>query len=105
VEVIVMTLLFAGPALAVGLAIALKRRSILKSRTLRVLVAGFAPSMLIVLVLSAWQVQARTEFDQTLHEPGDGFMGPLLFLIYGYPVFLAHLLMNLAVAGWAGRSK
>jgi hypothetical protein len=89
--------------ISAGIASLLRRRYGVEGRLRRILIAGFEPTLLIVVALSIWQVVARMEFDRTHHE--DGFMGPLVILIYGFPLILGNLCANLAVPAWFGRSK
>jgi hypothetical protein len=59
------------------------------------LFAGILPSLIIAFLLAGWHIQATAEYAK---EPQNGFMSPLLVLIYGFPLFLAYLIFSLIVA-------
>jgi hypothetical protein len=65
------------------------------SRRSKGLFAGILPSLIIVFLLVGWHIQATAEYAKG---PQDGFMSPLLVLIYGFPLFLAYLIFSFIVA-------
>jgi hypothetical protein len=68
----------------------------------KVIAAGILPSLSIVLILIVWDY---VDYQEYLKGPQEGRMGPLLFLIYGFPYFILNLLCNLYAAGYAHRQK
>ncbi len=75
----------------------LDRRMPIKYSLPKIIVAGIFPSILIVAILAVWHY---FEYQAYLRGPREGFMGPLLLLIYGFPYFIINLLCNLFVAGY-----
>ena len=69
---------------------------------LKIFVAGISPSLLIVVVLAVWHY---FEYKAYLRGPQEGWMGPLLFLIYGFPYFMLNVLCNFMVAGFFSRQR
>ena len=65
------------------------------SKFLSILFAGIAPSVLIVIVLALLHLWFSAGHSNGADE---GFMSPLLVLLYGYPIFLINLGINLLVA-------
>jgi uncharacterized protein YybS (DUF2232 family) len=72
-----------------------QRNSILKSAF-----AGIVPTLLIVLGLAVWDHFAWQEY---LKGPRDGYMSPLVGLIYGGFHLFGNLVCNLASAFWRRR--
>ena len=81
-------------------AIGLVRRLHSRGRSLWIVTAGLLPTALIIIGLAIWDHFAWQEY---LKGPRDGYMSPLVFLLYGFPFLLGNLVMNLAAAAWAGR--
>lgn len=76
-------------------------RRIPNTRTLpKIIAAGIFPSLLIVAILAVWHY---FEYQAYLRGPQEGWMGPLLFLIYGFPYFVMNILCNLMVVGYFSR--
>lgn len=71
-------------------------------RWLKVLAAGLLPTLIIVAVLVAWHVYARIEYERG---PREGFMSPLLILLYGYPYVLLNIVVSFAVAFRGSRQR
>ena len=73
------------------------------NRVLKLVFAGLVPTLLIVVALTVWQVIARYQYD---HGPNhDGFMGPMVALIYGFPLVLGNLVTNVVFALWRGKLR
>ena len=73
------------------------------SRGLKIAFAGLLPTLLLIVGVWVWEVIARYQYD---HGPAhDGFMGPMVGLIYGLPFLLGNLSANMIIAAWRGRSR
>jgi hypothetical protein len=68
----------------------------------KLLFAGILPSLIIVLLLVGWHIQATAEYAKG---PQNGFMSPLLVLIYGFALVLAYLIFSFIVANRARTKK
>lgn len=68
---------------------------------LRIMIAGFLPTVLIVLALGIWHYVELAEYRASGSQ--DGFMGPLLFLIYGFPFFIITVVAGFIAAGSSGK--
>lgn len=68
----------------------------------KVLLAGLTPTLIIIALLSAWHVWARIEYENA---PQEGFMSPLLILLYGFPYALLNLAVNFGVALRVSRAR
>ena len=72
-------------------------------RGLKIIFAGLLPTLFIVFGLAVWEVIARYQYD---HGPThDGFMGPMVGLIYGFTFILGNLITNMIFAVLRGRSR
>ena len=72
------------------------------NRVPKLLFAGLVPTLLLVFALAIWQIIARYQYDRgPIH---DGFMGPMVGLIYGFRLVLGNLITNMVFAFWRGRS-
>ena len=81
----VSALILAGAA---GLAhvTARKLRQFGVARPIGVGVAGLLPISLIVLALYVWERIERARYEASGSD--EGYMGPMLFLLYGYPLVI-----------------
>jgi hypothetical protein len=57
--------------------------------------AALLPTLLIILILFVWD---HYDYQEYLKGPQVGRMGPLLFLIYGFPFFVINLVCNFLAA-------
>lgn len=62
----------------------------------RIFVAGISPFILILLAIGIWHYVELREYQAS--ESQEGFMGPLLILLYGFPYFIVMLVIDFAVA-------
>jgi hypothetical protein len=62
----------------------------------RVLAAGIAPMMLLIATLWVWDKVARAQLSTM--EQQEGYMGPLLLLLYGFPFLVIMLVANVLAA-------
>lgn len=69
---------------------------------LRWLAAGTLPTLLIIACLF---VRDHFEYIEYLKGPQEGWMSPLVGLIYGFPYFVANLVINFLAAGYAGHRR
>lgn len=68
---------------------------------LRIMIAGFLPTVLIVLAIGIWHYVELAEYRTS--GSLDGFMGPLLILIYGFPFFIITVVGGFIAAGSSGK--
>jgi hypothetical protein len=57
--------------------------------------AGTLPTLLIIAALTLWHVQVVSDVRAGRQE---GFMSPLVILIYGFPIFFVNLALNYLAA-------
>jgi len=87
-------------ALAWFSAIGLVRIFPARGRSLWIAASALLPTMMIVIGLVVWD---RFEWHEYLKGPRDGYMSPLVGLIYGFPLVLINLICNTAAAVWSGK--
>jgi heme/copper-type cytochrome/quinol oxidase subunit 3 len=64
--------------------------------------AALLPTLLMILILLVWEYY---DYQEYLKGPQEGRMGPLLFLIYGFPFFVVNLACNFLAAILATRKN
>jgi hypothetical protein len=64
--------------------------------------AALLPTLLMILILFVWDYY---DYQEYLKGPQEGRMGPLLFLIYGFPFFVVNLACNFLAAILATRKN
>jgi hypothetical protein len=62
---------------------------------LKAFLAGILPTMLIIAGLTVWHFQVLEDVRAGRQE---GFMSPLVILIYGFPIFFVNLAANFLAA-------
>ena len=73
-----------------------------RGRSLWIVVAGLLPTALIIIGLVIWDQIAWREY---LKGPREGYMSPLVGLIYGFPWLAANLVGNMSAAVWSGKRQ
>lgn len=68
----------------------------------KVALSGLFPTVFIIAALFVWHEIAVAEHSRN---PSEGFMSPLLVLLYGFPYVLINLAANIAAANWARHRK
>jgi hypothetical protein len=59
-------------------------------------ISGFGPLIIIIAGLALWHFVEFSAYQASGSQ--DGFMGPLLILLYGFPYFVIMVFLNLAAA-------
>lgn len=68
-----------------------------------IIIAGFAPVILIILALGIWHFMQLSAYRASGSQ--EGFMGPLLFLLYGFPYFVMMIAVDLVAAASARKPE
>ena len=72
-------------------------------RPASILIAGFAPVVLIVSAIGIWNQVELSAYRASGSQ--EGYMGPLLILLYGFPYFVIMVVVDLVAAASAGKRK
>lgn len=65
-------------------------------RAINIIVSGCVPIAVLTLIIFIWHELEYAEYKASGSQ--DGFMGPLTFVVYGFPVFVAMLVIDLVAA-------
>ena len=81
-----------------GFALLLRSRLKMIARPVRLFIAAIAP---LAVVFGYFRVWDAIEFarHQAQH-PGDGYMGPLAILVYGFPIFVVLAIVSVSLAAY-----
>jgi hypothetical protein len=70
-------------------------------RPLKVLIAGLLPTVTTIVFIGIWHYVELENYRESGSQ--DGFMGPLVILVYGFPIFLLMLIADLIAAAIASK--
>ena len=65
-------------------------------RAVSIIVSGCLPAAVLTLIIFIWHEFQYAEYKASGSQ--DGFMGSLTFIVYGFPIFLAMLVIDLFTA-------
>jgi hypothetical protein len=65
-------------------------------RAISIVVSGCVPVAMLTLVILIWHEFEYAEYKASGSQ--DGFMGPLTYIVYGFPVFIAMVVIDLFAA-------